>query len=108
MLNRLSCQVTSCLHNESNLCCLSKIKVDGPSASSSSGTCCASFAERNNSASNSTGNDCACPETKIDCKAEKCTYNDNCKCEADNVNVGCCCHAPKSMSETECDTFKCC
>lgn len=107
-MNRLSCQVTSCQYNESNLCCLNKINVDGPSANTSSGTCCASFAEKNSSASNSASGCNATPDTNIDCKAENCCYNKNCKCHADSVDVGCCCSGdPKSMSETECCTFKC-
>lgn len=106
-MNRVSCQVTSCQHNDSNMCCLNKITVDGPSASVSSGTCCASFAERQSSASNHSGSCHACPETAIDCKASNCSYNKNCKCQAGAVNVGCCCSSPKAMSETECCTFQC-
>ena len=109
-MNKLSCQVSSCGNNESGLCCLNKIKVDGPSASVSAGTCCASFVEKGTaSATNYAGSSCnASPDTKIDCKAEKCSYNHNCKCDAHNVDVGCCCSSPKAMSETECCTFKPC
>ena len=110
VMNRLSCQVSNCNNWDSGLCCLNKIKVDGPSASVSSGTCCASFSERNQDASNSNTlfSNSAEPETNIGCKAETCVHNKHCKCTANNVNVGCCCSSPKSMSETECCTFRPC
>lgn len=105
-MNKLTCQVTSCAHNEDCLCDLSKINVEGPGASSMEQTCCASFTEGgSNAAQNSCANGGACRETNIDCKAEHCTYNKNCKCTAKNVSVGCGCASPCVMSETECCTF---
>ena len=106
-MNRVSCQVTSCQHNDANMCSLNKIKVDGPGANVSSGTCCASFTERKAAPSNQAGCCHASPETTIDCKAENCCYNEKKKCSAGSVNVGCCCSDPKTMSETECCTFQC-
>ena len=34
------------------------------------------------------------------------SYNDNRKCSADCVCVGCCCADPEVVSETECCTFE--
>lgn len=107
MKNRLECSVTSCLHNQNSLCCLDSIKVEGPGARQSSQTCCESYVERIGSASNSvSGHGTPRPETFINCKAENCTYNDNCKCEAECVCVGCCCSDVTSKGGTECCTFQ--
>ena len=104
MRNRLECTVTACRHNSDNLCDLPGIKVEGPGARQSDQTCCESFEARTGSASNAA---CGCPsmETSIDCKAHNCTYNDNCKCRAEQVSVGCCCGDVCSKSGTECCTF---
>ena len=107
MKNRLECQVTSCRHNANNLCCLSSIKVDGPAACQPDQTCCESYEERSGAASNAvSGYESPSVETSIDCKAHKCTYNNNCKCEAECVCVGCCCSDVSSKSGTECCTFR--
>ncbi|RKJ42013.1 DUF1540 domain-containing protein [Acutalibacter sp. 1XD8-33] len=107
MKNRLECSVTTCLHNSNNLCDLPSIKVEGPGARCSSQTCCESFEERSQRSSNSvSGYSSPSPETSIDCKAHNCVYNDNCKCEAECVCVGCCCQDATSKSGTECCTFQ--
>ena len=86
-MNKLKCSVTTCRHNANDLCELRKIQVDGPAALESRETCCGSYAERTSS-------------------SENCTYNDNHKCSADCVCVGCCCADPEVVSETECCTFE--
>ena len=106
MKNKLECSVTSCRHNVNSLCDLPGIKVEGPGASCSDQTCCESYEERSGSASNSVGSSYASPDTAIDCKAQNCTYNHNCKCEAECVCVGCCCEDVTSKSGTECRTFR--
>ena len=107
MKNRLECQVTSCRHNENDLCCLDSIKVEGPAARQSSQTCCESYEPRSQSGMNAVSSQgCACAETSIDCKAHSCTYNNNCKCEAGCVCVGCCCSDVTSKSGIECCTFQ--
>lgn len=105
-MNKLTCDVSSCKHNDDCLCALNKIKVEGPGASAKDQTCCSSFAKQDSSASNSCGCGCASTETTIDCKAESCIHNKNCKCEANSVEVGCMCSTPTVMSETECCTYK--
>ena len=106
-MNKLKCSVTTCRHNANDLCELRKIQVDGPAALESRETCCVSYAERTSSSESS----CGCsssPSTTADvhCSAEHCTYNDNHKCSADCVCVGCCCADPEVVSETECCTFE--
>ena len=109
MKNRLECSVTSCRHNSNNLCDLPSIKVEGPGARQSCQTCCESYEERGMGASNSISgsfSNSLSPETSIDCKAHNCVYNDNCKCEAQCVCVGCCSSDVTSKSGTECCTFQ--
>ena len=106
-MNKLSCAVKECVNHVSGLCALDRIVVEGPSANKSAGTSCASFVPKSVSAHNScckTGS--ASADTKIDCMAEKCSYNSNLKCTAQKVNVGCVCPGVCTMSETECETFK--
>ena len=108
-MNKLKCKVDTCRHNKDNLCMLNKIQVDGPAAMESRETCCISYAERTNSSQNysSMGNYSQPSEsTDIHCSAEHCTYNENKKCHADCVCVGCCCNDPSVISETECCTFE--
>ena len=107
MRNRLECTVTACRHNDHNLCDLPGIKVEGPGARESRQTCCESFEPRNegeNSLCSSCG--CASTETAIDCKAKNCTYNNDCRCEAECVCVGCSCGDVSGKSGTECCTFR--
>ncbi|MCI9552430.1 MAG: DUF1540 domain-containing protein [Acutalibacter sp.] len=106
MKNSLECQVTSCRHNEKNLCCLSSIHVDGPAACQCDQTCCESYEPRTQGGSNAISSHSPSPETAIDCKAHNCTYNDDCKCTAECVCVGCCCSDVNSKSGTECCTFR--
>ena len=39
-MNKLKCSVTTCRHNQNELCGLQKIQVDGPAAMESRETCC--------------------------------------------------------------------
>lgn len=106
-MNKLSCNVTDCANNQKGYCCLDKIHVDGPGATVSDGTCCASFTKKNASASNAVGSaHYGTPDTNIDCKAHNCVHNCGCKCDASNVRVGCSCGSANVMSQTECCTFK--
>ena len=106
-MNKLSCAVKDCVNYSSGLCSLEKIIVDGPSASKSAGTSCASFIPKKGAAENSCrGGSCLSLDTKIECKANKCAYNANSKCTADKVNMGCVCSDVCTMSQTECETFK--
>ena len=107
-MNKLKCSVTTCRHNENQLCDLNKIRVDGPAATESCDTCCVSYAERTKGTSNMfTGNNSTASEsTEILCSAEHCMYNSNKKCNADNVKVEPCCADPCVISETSCATFR--
>ena len=98
-MSDLKCTVQSCAHNSSGLCTLSSIQVGGQNAHTSNQTACESFRERGNSTSNDAGKQ-ASPQTSIRCEACHCTYNDDCRCTADNVCVDTC------SCGTECRTFR--
>lgn len=99
----LDCNVNNCLYNDSNLCCKNNIEVAGDQACSSDCTCCDSFHERQkDSFSNSVGEPTR--PTNVSCEAEKCVYNENHLCSADQIGIsGNNAHATE---ETQCATFK--
>lgn len=104
-MNKVECKVQSCAYNNQDLCSLDKIHVDGPAAKEKTQTCCSSFAEKNNSTTNSVSAQNATEDTGIHCKAENCSYNRNCKCDADHVCVDSSANAVSTMSGTNCATF---
>ncbi len=99
----LDCSVKNCFYNSESRCQLDTIKVDGSHAETTEGTACASFELRKNSEFSNREGHIPDPECSIDCEATKCTYNDNCKCEADHIGIagnGAC-----ECGETECASF---
>lgn len=104
-MNKVECKVTSCTYNSQNLCSLDKINVDGPAAKEKTQTCCSSFEEKHGDAMNSTSAYNAVPETGIHCKAENCSYNSNCHCDADCICVDSMANSVSSKSGTNCATF---
>ncbi len=100
----LDCTVTTCHHNVDERCSLDKIKVEGDMANTTEGTCCSSFKPRKeNRFMNVTGMPDA--ESRVECEAHHCKYNEDCKCHASNIGIrgsnACNCR------ETECETFTC-
>ena len=100
----LSCSAMTCVYNQNELCSKGDIRVGGSGAKSSMETCCESFKERGEGTmSNSTG--CGCTKIGVDCKAQNCTFNDNCKCEAGDIHIAG--DSACSCQETECSSFRC-
>ena len=95
----LSCTVTQCKHNNGNLCMLDSIRISG--GNSKEGTCCDSFVEAGN-ATNHSGD--AQARTHVYCTATDCTFNDDCDCKADGIDI-CRCTSNCSCHETECHSF---
>ena len=99
----LKCTVQSCVHNHNFYCDLDKIVVGGEQAKKESDTCCESFQVRRGEGYSNDVTGYAAPETKIDCKATKCMYNEKCNCYAGKISVeggnACTC------DQTECATF---
>lgn len=102
----LKCSVTNCYYNKEKLCCLDSIKVDGTTAEVSDETACASFKDKQG---NTFSNSCSCGSSpnhsiNIECTAEKCVYNNACRCTASEIDVkgdkACTCY------DTKCSTFK--
>lgn len=99
----LTCSAQSCIYNKAMNCSKGDIKVEGTNARTSEDTCCYSFLERTkNDAQNSMGH--ASAVIDIDCKAETCIYNENCKCTAGKVGIvgATACEA----EETECSSYR--
>ena len=97
----LGCSATSCAYNEDCKCFAGNICVGGKKATTTSSTCCESFVDKADASftnCSDCGGSCTCT-SDIHCKAENCTYNENCKCCADDVNINC--------HDASCETFKC-
>lgn len=103
-MSTLYCNSITCASNAHNKCCRPAIKVQGQSAMRASDTRCQSFAEIGSSVDNLDGtfkrpNDVI----EIHCTAEKCMYNNQHVCSADEIQIAGA--TAKRMSETECATF---
>lgn len=98
----LGCKVKNCVyHSEENLCSRDTIKVDGSNATESCSTCCASFENLRDKATNS----CVCGKQKIEitCEAVNCKFNENNNCMANHIDVKP--SKDKSYGSTECASF---
>ena len=103
-MTKLDCSVVNCTFNKDNSCCKDSIHVGGHEAKVTDQTCCESFQERKNDSMSSS---CGTPHkpTEVSCDATTCTYNQSCKCHAEQIQVSgsnaCQCE------QTECSTFRC-
>lgn len=102
----LKCAVENCMYNNSECCCKGDIMVGGMRACSCDDTCCESFREEKENATNAFNsfNDHPCRTISIDCEAVKCVYNTNYKCHADHVDIRGC--GASDCRETACATFQ--
>lgn len=102
-MTQLDCTVSSCMYCKDNYCRKGDITISGKNASHPGDTCCESFQERKDGASNSNGHPSA--TVNVDCEAEKCKYNENCSCHAGHIGIagGQAC----KCQETECTSFVC-
>ena len=100
----LICSVENCSYNKDHLCALNKIHVGGSNAMESHSTSCQSFVDQRDSFSSCESCGHATESTDIECEAQKCTHNKECRCHADGIDVcGCGSHTARG---TECATFK--
>ena len=77
----LSCTARTCIYNKDEYCSKGDILVDGSDAKVADETCCRSFEERGESASNSAAAEsCGCRTIDVDCRACTCTFNKEEKC----------------------------
>lgn len=102
-MTRLNCSVQSCNYNKEQSCCKGDIMVEGKEAAETRSTCCGSFRERSG---DSYSNSVMMPNKniKIDCEAEKCVFNQDYRCSADEIGISGsnACHC----EETECASFQ--
>lgn len=102
-MTRLKCTVHNCMYNSEELCSKGDIMIGGKSATRGNETCCESFKERRESASNAVGH--PSKNIDVDCEATKCVFNEDCKCHAEEIGIAgsraCTC------AETECASFEC-
>lgn len=97
----LLCNVTTCEHNKSDLCCKQGIKVGGEEANTSEYTKCESFYEKSEAFLNNVQS--PNPRMDIRCEAANCVYNEIGMCGADMVSIA---GGPvSSAAKTECNTF---
>lgn len=103
-MTQLKCSAQTCMYNEDHYCCKGDVMVEGKNATDSTGTCCSSFRERTDaSATNTVGHPSR--NIAVDCKAEKCAFNEECKCTAREISITGS-HACTS-TDTECASFEC-
>lgn len=100
----LDCSVTGCVYNEDRCCCKGDIKVEGSNAKRNDETCCGSFKEQRNGASNVEGR--ISKLVDVACEACNCKFNEDKRCSAEHIGIAgssaCTC------GETECASFCCC
>lgn len=103
-MTNLNCSAYSCTYNKDRLCILNNIEVDGEYAAQRDSTCCNSFQEKTEGSFTNDYEE-ASISAEIGCKAENCIYNENCMCNADEIEIaGDHADVPK---ETMCATFEC-
>ena len=102
-MTNLKCSVENCIHNSHHLCEMNTIAVKGRSAEESEATCCSTFRDDDGYTAYNSSKEVE-PETNIECSAEACVYNNDCKCVAEHVDIN---GRGASKSEyTECSTFR--
>lgn len=92
----LNCSADNCIYNNSGICYAGGIEVQGASASTTTGTKCATFNSNKNDFRNCTSNSFT-TSGDIDCKAAKCKYNSLGTCTAPSVQI--------NYNNANCDTF---
>lgn len=100
----LSCSVKNCYYNKENKCCKENILVEGKNATTTDATTCDSFKIKNDAFTNS----CSCDASannalKVLCRAENCTYNNKCVCNAEHIDISG--QDAHKSEQTECRTF---
>ena len=102
----LTCHATKCFYNEQNLCSKGDIEITGDQAHRADETSCSSFRDRSTAGiMNCEAPHCGCDKININCKAQECTYNDQCRCTASAIDVTGC--STDGCNETKCNTFSC-
>lgn len=102
-MTQLKCSVETCMYNDEHLCAKGDIMVGGQSATTPNETCCESFRERSGAASNMAAS--GDRDIQVKCKAEKCIFNEECRCSAKEIGIAG--SSACKCAETECASFRC-
>lgn len=96
----LNCSAYNCTYNNSGTCYAGSIQVAGDNDLTTDSTICSTFtpADANKSFANTTSNSFT-TSSDINCKARKCTYNNNHTCTASSVQI--------NLDNASCSTFVC-
>lgn len=94
----LNCSADNCIYNNSGICYAGGIEIQGHTASTSTGTTCATFNSNKSDLMNAS-NSILTTSTDIRCKAKKCKYNSLEICTAHSVQI--------NYRNANCDTFIC-
>lgn len=103
---QLMCEVMSCAHYNSGYCCKQEILVDGVKAKQKDQTSCESYYPMQDSFKASVECEHSDPQrdVEVQCQAEKCYYNHNLMCAADQIKIGG--ENADTRDETLCATFR--
>ncbi len=103
-MTQLKCSAQTCMYNEDRYCSKGDIMVEGKEAKEPSATSCGSFRERmGERGANSM--DHPSKMIEVDCEAENCVFNEDCKCAAQEIGIAGA-HAC-NCEDTECSSFEC-
>lgn len=99
----VQCKATRCIHNNSTECLAGVINVKGMNSRSTPETTCSTFVEEGGYGYDNLSNyyDNSKTVTKIrdiKCSAEKCKYNNNGECYANEIEI--------NAANASCDTFE--
>lgn len=105
-MSNINCNVINCAHNDSNVCCASKISINGKKSRTSTHTCCNTFVEGSNKDfTNSVDN--PNNDTFIGCNVKTCINNAGTVCILNSIGVTTSSLRTNSTSETYCSSFQC-
>lgn len=102
-MTNLGCNAKSCNYNKDCCCCLSSIQVAGHDACTCDNTCCSSYSDSKDTATNTIKS----PKLSLSiaCEADNCIYNADKHCNADHVDISGI--SATDSEDTVCATFTC-
>lgn len=103
-MQKISCDVSNCSHNNSGSCYADRVNIGGEGASAQEGTCCGSFLDSRLYSTLTNCSACGKVNTALVCKAAECAHNKNQLCALDSIKVS---GGPANIyTETFCASFE--
>lgn len=84
-MTALDCNVSTCGFNSDRCCCKNEIDVKGGSDAKTADTCCSSYKNEHDCATNSAKSPNGC--LLVQCDVTNCVYNASEKCSADHIDI---------------------